>query len=124
MTRSPRAHVLLPPLASYLSYDYHQEQDKLLISGVSAPNSKYRVRVTPVKRGKGDQHDTRECLEEPEPANLFDGIGQLSEPCSRLRRRASRHKEAAGQRVGLTISSGFVIEGYNNGDLLRRSWWG
>jgi len=68
---------------------------------VFAPNSNHRVRVTPVKRGKGGQHDTSECLEEPTPANLFDGIGQLSEPYSRLRCRASRQKEAAGQRVGV-----------------------
>lgn len=36
--------------------------------GVFAPNSKYRVRVRPAKRGRGGQHGTREGLETPTAA--------------------------------------------------------
>ena len=36
--------------------------------GVFAPNSKYRARVTPAKRGKGGQHATTAEPEEPTPA--------------------------------------------------------
>ena len=33
-----------------------------------APNSKYRARVTPARRGRGGQHATTEDLDEPTPA--------------------------------------------------------
>jgi len=36
--------------------------------GVFAPNSKYRARVTPGRRGKGGQRATPEDLDEPTPA--------------------------------------------------------
>jgi len=35
---------------------------------VFAPNSKYRARVTPAKRGRGGQRTTTEDLDEPTPA--------------------------------------------------------
>jgi len=35
---------------------------------VFAPNSKYRARVTPARRGRGGQHATTEDLDEPTPA--------------------------------------------------------
>ena len=37
-------------------------------NGVFAPNSKYRARVTPGRRGKGGQRATPEDLDEPTPA--------------------------------------------------------
>jgi hypothetical protein len=36
--------------------------------GVFAPNSKYRARVTPAKRGRGGQPDTTVDPDEPTPA--------------------------------------------------------
>ena len=36
--------------------------------GVFAPNSKYRARVTPARRGRGGQRTTTEDLDEPTPA--------------------------------------------------------
>jgi hypothetical protein len=45
-----------------------QNRSRRICHGVFAPNSKYRARVTPPKRGRGAQHDTREDPEEPTPA--------------------------------------------------------
>ena len=35
---------------------YHSKQERADYNGVFAPNSKYRVEVTPAKRGKGRSH--------------------------------------------------------------------